>query len=344
MQTTFRGVFGLATGLVTVSLILTACSSDDSKPAQNNTGGTCWPTDPSCGLSSGAGKECVAFHDNAGSTVLSFRMAQLEVVRPTVLAQQFLQDAVVSKGISLNRPQCYQEGTGRFSWLMQLDTTNNRAITGGGHVQKDPTGGYCYINGEVEGFQASPVEIPIQTTMDGDVTVFSLAESIPTMTIPIFLNDDETSAIIMPLHEVLMTDGRISADGNCIGSWLGDELHPYNDCKPDRNDGQKMQWVNGAALTGYITIEEAEKVWIPEMTQTLCVALSGSAGTYGEDFEEGDHKGKRCKRDADGKILAAEHADWCSSTNAICAPPEADAFRLEGNFAASAVQILDTCP
>jgi hypothetical protein len=105
-----------------------------------------------------------------------------------------------------------------------------------------------------------------------------------------------------------------------------------------------MPWVNGARLTGYIGLEEADTVWIPEMTQTLCVALSGSGATYGEEFSEGEREGLRCLRDGDGKIVAAERADWCSATDAACSPPDADAFRLEGEFAASAVKVLDSCP
>jgi hypothetical protein len=142
----------------------------------------------------------------------------------------------------------------------------------------------------------------------------------------------------------MMTQGKVSADGNCIGAWDGDNLDFDNDCKPLINQGQTMQWVNGAKLTGYIELEEADRVWIPDMEQTLCVALSGSSITYGEDFNEGGRKGKRCIREDDGSIKAKEKADWCSSTNASCSAPDADAFQLAGEFAASAVKVLPACP
>lgn len=342
MQKKYGLVVGMGAALVLGSLALAACGSDETEGAGGGGGGSinCWPPQGTCGLASGAGSECVAWHDNAGGTKMTFRMSQLEVVKPTVLAGEFLQDFVVSKGISLNRPECYQEGTGRFTWLMELDKGTMKAKTGGAHVQIDPSVGYCYIDEEVEGFHPKPVEIGLKEETNGSLT---FTETLPDMTVAIFLTDDESSAIILPLHEVMMQGLTISADGNCIGRWAGDELDFDNNCKPDRNLNQKTQWISGANLTGYIQIDEADEVWIPEMTQTLCVALSGSAITYGEDFEDGDRKGKRCLRE-NGVIKAAEKADWCASTNAACSPPEADSFRLEGTFAASAVKILDTCP
>lgn len=341
MRSQFKLVTGITAGVALASLVLAACGSDDSDGGGNGSGATdCWPTHPSCGLD-GVGEQCVAWHDNQGSETLSFRMSQLEVVKPTVLAGEFLQNSVVSKGISLNLPICYQEGTGLFTWLMELNPTAGTATTGGARVQLNPGDGYCYIQQTVEGFDIAPVDVGIETTEQNGEITFNLAEKIPDITVAIFLTEDESSAIILPLHQVMMTDGKISADGNCIGAWKGDELAPDNACKPDRD--QKMPWVNGATLTGYIEIEEADQVWIPEMTMTLCVALSGSAATYGEDFEEGNRKGLRCARE-NGQIKAAEKADWCSATDSACSPPEADAFRLEGQFAASAVKVLDACP
>ncbi len=341
MRTRFTVITTLATSVTLASMILSACGSEEEKSGTAT--GTCWPTHASCGLD-GVGERCVAWHDNAGATTLSFRMSQLEVVKPDVLAGEFLQNQVVTKGVALNLPQCFQEGTGRFTWLMELDLANQKVKTGGAHVQLNPANGYCYINETVEGFPASPMEVPITTSKDGEDTLFELAEPIQDITVAIYLTDDESKAIILPLHQVMMREGRISGDGNCIGSWDGDSLDFGNDCKPDRNEGQKMQWINGAKLTGYIELEEADDVWIPEMEQTLCVALSGSPLTYGEDFEEADRKGKRCLRDESGNIKAAEKADWCSATNTACSPPEANAFLLEGMFAASAVKVLPSCP
>lgn len=342
MRSKFKLVTKFAAAMALTSLLLAACGSDDNDSGPGGGDATdCWPNDPSCGLA-GAGEACVAWHDNAGSESLSFRMSQLEVLKPDVLAGEFLQNNVVSKGISLNLPQCYQEGTGLFTWLMELNPTAGTATTGGAHVQLNPADGYCYIEETVEGFPIEPVQVGIDTTeQDGEIT-FNLASKIPDLTVAIYLTDDESSAIILPLHQVMMKDGKISSDGNCIGSWKGDELSYNNNCKPDRE--QKMPWVNDATLTGFIKIEEADEVWIPEMKMTLCVALSGSATTYGEAFSEGGREGSRCKRESTGQIMAAEKADWCADTDTACSPPEADAFRLEGQFAASAVKVLPTCP
>jgi hypothetical protein len=268
---------------------------------------------------------------------MTFRLSALEVVKPDVLGGQFLQQAVVSKNISLNLPQCFQEGTGRWNWLLSLDTSTKTARTGEGHVQPDPSQGHCFITKEVEGFLVQPVDVPLEMTGE---TTFRFGQPIPDFTTAIFLTDDESSAIILPLHQVMM-EGVISAAGNCIGTWAGDDLAFENNCKPDID--RKTQWTTGATITGFIAVEEADDVWIPEMTQTLCVALSGSAQTYGEDFVDGDREGRRCRRE-NGRILAREKADWCSASNSACSPPEADSFHLEGTFAASAVKILDACP
>ncbi len=341
-----RGKLNVVTQVALVvglsSFALAACGSDDGD--SDNGGGEpadCWPTAAGCGLD-GAGEKCVAWHDNSGATNWSFRMSQLEVKKPEVLAGEFLQNNVVSKGISLNKGECYQEGTGLFTWLMEIDPGAGIAKTGGARVQLQPSDGYCYIQQTVEGFPIEPVEVGITSEDVSGTTTYRFTEEIPDLTVAIFLTEDESSAIILPLHAVMMKDLVVSDENNCIGAWRGDELSFDNNCKPTRE--QKMPWTNAATLTGYIEIEEADQVWIPEMAMTLCVALSGSSGTYGEDFEEGDREGLRCSRDGDGKIEAAQEADWCSDTNEACSRPEADAFRLEGEFAASAVKILDACP
>jgi len=266
-------------------------------------------------------------------------LSELELAKPDVLAGIFFQQSVVSKNMSLNMPACFQEGTGRWSWLLSLDTSTHIALTGAAHVQPDVTQGYCFINSDVEGLLVQPADVPLE--MAGQTT-FRFGQPIATINTPIFLTDDESNAIVLPLHQVVM-EGTISADGNCIGRWAGDELEEMNNCKPDHSLDQKSQWIPAAGLTGHILVEEADTVWIPEMAQTLCVALSGSAATYGEDFVDGDKEGKRCKR-VGGQILAAERADWCSATNSACSPPQADSFRFEGAFAASAVEIRDNCP
>lgn len=313
---------------------------------ESGTGGTggvsdtCWPSHPSCGLS-GVGQSCVAWHDNLSSSTRSFRMSMLDLAKPETLAGQFLQDNLIRKNMDLNLPMCFQEGTGLFSWLLEFDTGSQRARTGSAHVQTNPAQGYCYVQESVVGFPTQPEEVSFAFSLDQGKMSFHFAEAIEKLMVVIYLLDDEARALVLPLHQLMVTEGTMSADGNCIGSWNGDGLEVDLNCQPGYSG---EQWIHGARVAGYIDVEESETVWIPEMQMTLCVALSGSATTYGEDFEDELHKGKRCARDEGGKIRAAERADWCSATNAACQPPQADAFRFEGAFAASAVKVLAACP
>ncbi len=345
MGMTGRSMVAWVGAVVLVALQGVGCSSDSNgggSGANGSGANNCWPTDSSCYLPNKAGSECLALYDNGVGDRGTYRMSQLQVQKPPLLAGPFLQDVVVSKAITLNMPQCYQLGYGRFSWLFDVDWAAGKAKTGGGHVTQTPQDGYCWINETVAGFPAAPMTVDLVVGQDGDYRTFNTKTSIPILNVPIFLDDAESSAILMPLHEVDLLDGRVAPDNDCIGSWDGDGLSYDNNCLPIRANGQTMPWLNGAKLTGYITAEEADAVWIPEMSQSLCVALSGDANTYGEpDAVRG---GNKCKRDANNRILATDKADWCSSTNAACSPPDADSFRLEGMFAASAVKINDSCP
>ncbi len=323
---------------------LAACRGDGAAASQGAAKvATCWPTDPSCKLTGGAGFECLSLHDNGVGDRGTYRMSQLEIAKPLVLAGRFLQDTVTTREITLEMPQCLQDGTGRFNWLFDADWASGELRTGGAHIPSDPAAGYCFIDGMVSGFLAQPVQIALQMGQDDAGRTFATKTPIASLSVPIYLDDAETTSLLLPLHDVQLSDGHVSADNDCIGSWDGDGLSYDNNCEPNAMIGQHMQWLNGARLTAYITGEEADRVWIPQLQQTLCVALSGDAQTYGQAFVQGTVSGKRCARDMSGRILALDKADWCSSTSAACSPPDADAFRLEAGFAASAVLIRSDC-
>lgn len=325
-----------------VALAWPACESVSPAPS-DSAEATCWPSAPSCKLARGPGFECLSLHDNAAGGHGTYRMSQLEILKPAVLSGRFLQDAVTTKEITLAMPECLLEGTGRFNWLLDVDWQAGTARTGGAHIPSNPFEGYCFIDGEVSGFHAQPVQLELQVGAAGPTTAFATKQPIASLFVPIYLDDAEATSLLLPLHGVEILDGELSADNDCIGSWDGDGLSYDNNCKPDPTIGQRMQWKNGARLTAYITAEEADQVWIPQLQQTFCVTLSGDALEYGEAFEEGGLSGKRCKRDASGRIMAEARADWCSATGQACAAPGADAFRLEGRFAASAVLVRDDC-
>jgi len=356
MRKTGRRVLTWTSAAALVAVHAAGCGSSDSGSGGNAGGGSdasCWPTDPRCKLPNGAGFECLALYDNGVGDHGTYRMRQLQVLKPPLLAGPFLQNTVVSFAITLNQPECLQQGKGTFSWLFDVDWAAGVVKTGGGHVTDKPFEGYCWIDQDVSGFHVQPVDVALTVGQEGNYRTFSTSQPIPIMNVPIFLDATETNTVLLPLHQVELLDGRVSPDNNCIGSWDGDGLSVDNNCIPDKTIGQTMPWLNGAKLAGFITAEEAEAVWIPEMNQSLCVALSGDGNKYGEkDTARGDGTGLKCKRDVNGRIAATEKADWCASTNAACNPcpkdsvcdSAADSFRLEGMFAASAAKIKDSCP
>jgi hypothetical protein len=307
--------------------------------------GACWPKNPSCYLPNGAGARCLALSDNSDpASKVQLRMAQLQVTRPSSLTNVLVQDTVITSNLTLDIKECLQDGYGRFTWLIQYDPSSSppKILTGGAPFRSKPKDGYCFLDATLDSFHVQPMEVAVTTSASGDKTVFTTKTPIETVYVPVYLDDAMTQWMIFPLHSVSLTDCVLSKDRGCIGEWDGDGLADWNNCKPDKTVGQTMQWKNGAKLTGYIGIEEADKVWITTMKQSLCVAISGESSKYV------DPATGKCKRDGANKILATEKADWCSKDVAAtpdqaCSPPVADAFRLEGQFAANGVKITGTC-
>src|SRR5262249_37300442 len=87
------------------------------------------------------------------------------------------------------------------------------------------------------------------------------------------------------------------------------------------------------SIGGYITVEQADKVNVPAVGESLCVLLTGLTR---------DSNGK-CPRDQSGNVAYQQGIghmpDYCSTTNSPggCA----DSFWLSATFAASAVTIDD---
>ena len=104
-------------------------------------------------------------------------------------------------------PQCGEEGTGLFNWLLSFNTTAN-TVTTGGAPQCDTTGspacdpfttGYCFVNKNVNGIQVGPVTAPITKGSDG--TYSTTAGSIPTLNIPIYFAEGSgpPTIILLPI-------------------------------------------------------------------------------------------------------------------------------------------------
>ena len=317
------------------------CSSDEGGGGGNGgaggsgAAGACWPSNDACYVAGpeGPGAECLAKKDNTNEAVWQGRLTSIEVLKPAKLAQQFIQGAIIDNGVSLNQQECNEGGEGTFTWLFEFNPATNKLKTGGGPPVQDPKAGSCFVTLTNTSLPVAPIEVDV--TIDGQ----NFSASGIDVNVPVFLNpDDTTNALVLPLHDVEFS-GTFSADHNCIGSFNGDELQPINNCAPDTSTTPPQRfWKNGGTLKGYITILEADQVYVEELGSTLCVFIAGAA----------DWKGPAPANDCatSAKWMAGERpaGDWCSTTNAPADGSCSDAWRLEGQFAGAAFQINGDCP
>ena len=313
------------------TLAISACAvlafgacSDDPAPAAPT--GACAPTDPTCPTLAVA-SDCQAVVDNSGKDKFALRMSQLSLEKPAALVEEFVYK-LVATGVYWNLPQCNIVGDGTFSLITEFDKTTGKVRSGGALPVADPTEGYCFDYDAAN--NVSPVEVNATLGEDGSFET----EPIPLVVVPIYQDLTAADAIYLPLREARIHSAKISADQNCIGSFNATGLEPGNLCLTDYEpDPYVESYINGATLDGYITLEEADEVLVPQLNQTLCVLLSGDSAEFGE----GD-KPIKCKRD--GGTIVFE-GDWCSTDNA--AGGCKDAVELRARLAAAAVELRDDC-
>ncbi len=340
---------GLPLTVVTAGILISACSSDkkivQSTDDSGVAAGACAAAaggfpEPSCSTDSvpptcpnsmsckieamcGNTSTCMPLADNAGKSVLDFRFRRLTVITPEALASGFIQNVVVDHGITLNAKQCGEYGDGAFNWLIRIDKTTGMVTTGGAPPSTDPFGkGYCFAKTTASG--SGIVVGPVTAKVNLTGNTFS-SDPVAKLNVPIFVNGDPNQLIILPLSNVSVSKVSFSADGNCIGGFNYPALD--KDCADSRSDCSR--WHTDGALGGYITLEEADNVPIPQLgNKTLCVMLTKS--TPGPD-------NLHCKRNAANKIDF--EGDYCSSTKS--AGGCKDSYWLAATFAASAVKIDD---
>jgi hypothetical protein len=319
--------FFAACGLGTLA-VAAACSS--SSPGGAPTGASCVPTDPACPALA-VKSDCLALVDNTGKDQFVLRMSQLEVVSPAVLSTPLVAN-LVGKGVNINLPKCNVPGDGTFSLITEFDIKAGKIKTGGGLPTANPTDGYCYANDAAN--KVAPVEVPAKFTVGTGGVTFS-TDPIAKIVMPVY-QPDMKSTIHLPLSQAKLVDGQISADHNCVGSFNGTKLDPNNNCLEEPS---VKFFTNGAKLEGYITLEEADAVLVPQLTETLCALLVGTDSAAVAKYIEGTAP-KKCKR-TDGKTIDLK-GDWCSMTNA--AGGCQDSFRLSASLASSAVKLKASCP
>jgi hypothetical protein len=327
-------------------VFFTACGfSPPDKNTQTNTGpaGACTATPgtfpaPNCDNATesgctgggcsiqsecGSASTCLPLADNSSKSLLDFRMRRLNVAAPAALAEAFVQNTVVTTNIdlagTLAAPVCGDEGQGAFNWLLEIDKTGNTLKTGGA-IPADPfTDGYCFYNHVTPtgNINVTPSTIPI--TFDSTGNTFD-SSPIAKLEVPIFLNGDKDSVIVLPLTNVVMKAITLSDTNNCIGSFNIQALD--NTCAVI-DDSQCSKWKTAGSLGGFITLAEADNVNIDVLNESLCVLVTQT--TKGPD--------SKCQPDALTK------GDYCSTTNS--ATGCTDSVWLAATFAAAAVKIND---
>lgn len=289
-------------------------------PDCDNSSGECTAT-PGCTVDEaacGSLDTCLPIGSNAGKTQLDFRIRRLNVAAPAALAADFIQKNIVTSGIDLQQRQCGEQGKGLFSWLLRVDKGAGEIVTGGAPPAEDPLGkGFCFAS-----FLAGETPVgPVRMKMNLTGNTFS-AGPVERVNIPIFLSDDLSSAVILPISEARLQGVTLSDDGNCIGAVNRVALDPS--CKDD--PAMCSKWRTAGSLGGYITLEEADAVFVKDLGRTLCLILSN----------EDPPPDNRCARDSTGTIKFK--GDYCSKDKqpGSCA----DSVWLAATFAASAAKIF----
>jgi hypothetical protein len=295
------------------------------------------------GCGSIAPGSCEPLANNPASGVQNFRMRRLIVVAPSKLASSTVQLGVINLGVDMNEPQCAELQTGNFSWLLSFDTNAHTLKTGGAPPcdlpdtpSCDPyTTGYCFVNKDVTSpagsIHVQPITVATTTAADGTLQT----APIPSLNIPIYFAG---SIITLPILGGSLQGVTISDNGNCIGSVNANALAA--DCSDDYTACSK--WLTAGALTGYITLNQANSVQVVQPThETLCSLLTGDTAGVPQK-SPGGVTIQSCQVDANGNVT--DQGNYCSK-QADGGPPGPggcnDSFWLAATFAASAVNIND---
>lgn len=288
---------------------------DDSKNTKCRATPECAINEAKCGSAA----TCLPTADNAGKNVFDLRLRRLNIAAPAVLAEETIQQVVVTSNLDLNAKECGEGGKAFFNWLIRVDRDKNEIFTGGAPPTTDAFGkGFCFANFKSpDGIQVSPVTFPIE--FQGNTFKTTTKNK---LAVPIFISADPSSVVVLPLTDVSIENVEISENNNCIGSFVQGALD--KGCKEDPVGCSK--WHTAGALGGYITIEESDAVFVKDLNQSLCVLLTSTQkGPDGKCVREG------------GKLPAV--GDYCSTDKQ--AGSCKDSFWLAATFAAAAVKVND---
>lgn len=284
-----------------------------------------------------ADKTCVAIVDNKDKKQIGLRMSQILISKPATLGPAKFVGKTVAGGVSWKRPDCYLTGDaegGTFSWLLHIDLDTNTVCTGGAKPPAKAEDGYSFVNEVLtqggKMFDIKPIKFSSPELAMGK---FSVAPAdAQDIIVPIYTAEGEP--ILLPLRQARILEATLSSNNNCVGSFNGSGLDPYNNCGPNPAENQ-FTFNNAGKLEGFITLEDADNIIVDLANASLCALLT----------EDGDGATpiSKCKRDAATQTITYK-GDWCSMTNGAADGTCADAVQLAADFAASAVTINGGCP
>lgn len=285
--------------------------------------GACWPTDPSCYAAGPGGPGAACLATVAGNPDdVQLRVSQLQMVAPATLAAPFMQDAIITKKVTSNRPQCFQNGDGQLNLLLEIKASS-QTLTMGASPPQALFPQACYAHFIDAGLTVKSETLPAPLATDG-----TFSASLPVFVLPIYLGAALDNTMLWPLRQVRVA-GTLSADHECIGSYRGGALQPASGCLPNQGE---LAWVNGGTLEANIVVAEADQTMINDLGYSLCVLLSGDVKAWrGPDGHCASAKGG-----------ALPQGDWCSTTDS--AGGCANAWHFRAQFAASATAISGQCP
>ncbi len=275
--------------------------------------------------------------DNTGQSVASLRIRKLLVTSPPALAFQppahtFVQKAIFDESVNLDN-QCGEPGTGTLNWLLQLDTASSRLTTGGAPPTTDPFGaGYCFDSATLAGVAVSSVTTSLTPNADGSYSSGAMAK----LYVPLYVaagSGSTPGVLVLPLSQLSMRDIALSADHNCIGHYNPDAVTPNGATCVDTDDTTCVRWTTAGSMGGFITLDDANAVDVPQLAESLCLLLEPNAAVNTSNPSE-----KVCQVDPNGHVVAT--GDFCSTTDMPggCA----DSVWFSAVFAASAAKISAT--
>jgi hypothetical protein len=298
----------------------------------------------SCSIASmcGSTSTCEPLTTSNTSTLQNFRMRRIILSAPAALANSAIQDTIVNGAVDMNEPQCGEEGTGDFNWLLSFDLTKNTLTTGGapacdltdnvstvnGFPPCDPfTTGYCFVNKKIGDVQVQPATATLTQAADGTYQ----SAGISSLNIPIYIGVPPTT-IVLPISNGVIKGVTISDSGSCIGSVNPNAL----DSKCSDSYMGCSKWLTAGSLGGFITLKAANTVFVSLTNETLCSLLTND--TSGPSIPGEPMGSHSCATDSSGNIVAK--GDYCSTTQS--AGGCQDSYWMAATFAASAVKIDTT--